>query len=219
MDRILHSELVEGCSSGKKCLSTGEDLTVLGGPPSKSVMFNIAGESTFHESTARRSCSVANLGYSFRIPFQFDGTEYGTSELLSIARKRADENTGARVSVSQAIDVLSVPGSETQHGLRKGPRKFYSCKSVRKLLKDGFAAHYDPHQLNTGLSADQMIQFPRSIGFELSLATFRMLEDLLLKISSKTKKPGGGSNEVSAQFPCPSKTGSTVGESVASRSL
>ena len=38
----------------------------------------------------------------------------------------------------------------------------------------------------TGMSSDQMIQFARAIGLEVSLATFGMLEDVLLKIGGKT---------------------------------
>ena len=53
----------------------------------------------------------------------------------------------------------------------------------------------------------------------MSLATFGTLEDLLLKISSKTRKTYGGCFEVCAQFLFPSKTRSTVAESVASRSF
>ena len=130
VDRILRSELVEGDSSANKSLSSGEGLTVWGGPPWNSVMFNLVSESTVHESTDRRSGSVANLGQSFLSTPLFDGTEYGTSELESLARKRTDEFTRSRVSVSEAIHVLSVPRGETQTGLFKGHTRLYPCYSA-----------------------------------------------------------------------------------------
>ena len=61
-----------------------------------------------------------------------------------------------------------------------------------------------------------MIQFVRAVGLEVSLGTFGMLEDLLLKNSSKTRNLDRVSVDVSAHYPFPSKTGPTVAESVAS---
>ena len=139
MDRILRSELVEGSSRATKRLSSGEDVTVLGGPPPKSNMLKIAGQSAVNELTGREFCSVANLGHSFLSSSQFDGTGYATSEFDSMAPKTADEITEVRGSVSDAIDVLSVPRGETQHGLGKGLTKFYPSYSARTLLKDCFA--------------------------------------------------------------------------------
>ena len=90
-------------------------------------------------------------------------------------------------------------------------------------MKNCFArnpsTHVDRHQQTTGLRADQVIQFARAIGLEVSLATFGMLEDLLLKINSKVGRGGGGCEGVSLQSPSRSKAGSTVAESVASRSF
>ena len=57
-----------------------------------------------------------------------------------------------------------------------------------------------------------MILFARAIGLEVSLATFGMLEDLLLKINSKVGGGGGGSESGCLQSPFPSKAGSTVAE-------
>ena len=56
-------------------LASEEDVTVLGEPPPKSVMFNIAGESFVNASTGLGSCSVANVGHSFLSSSQIDGME------------------------------------------------------------------------------------------------------------------------------------------------
>ena len=62
-----------------------------------------------------------------------------------------------------------------------------------------------------------MIHFARPIGLELSLATFGMLKDVLLKIGGKTGRNIG--DKGSGQSPSLSRAGSTVIESVASRSF
>ena len=67
------------------------------------------------------------------------------------------------------------------------------------------------------MSAYQMIQLARVVGLEVSLATFGMLEDVLLKIGEKRRK--GGGDRGSGQSPLFSRTGSTNLESVASRSF
>ena len=67
------------------------------------------------------------------------------------------------------------------------------------------------------MSSDQKIHFARAIGLEVSLATFGMLEDVLLKIGGMTERNAG--DKGSGQCPSFSRAGSTVMESVASRSL
>ena len=62
-----------------------------------------------------------------------------------------------------------------------------------------------------------MIQFARAIGLEISLATFGMLEDVLLKIGRKTGRNVG--EKGSGRSVSLSRSGSTVMESVASRSF
>ena len=78
-------------------------------------------------------------------------------------------------------------------------------------------AQIDPHQQITGLGADQMIQFVRVIGLEVFLATFGMLEDLLMKTISKNGRTGGASENISMQSPFLSRAVSTIAESVAPR--
>ena len=62
-----------------------------------------------------------------------------------------------------------------------------------------------------------MIQFAKAVGLEVSLATFGMLEDVLLKIGGKTGRNVGekGSEQSASRI----RSGSTVMESVASRSF
>ena len=67
------------------------------------------------------------------------------------------------------------------------------------------------------MSSDQMIQLARAIVLDVSLATFGMLEDVLLKIGGKAGKHVGEKN--SGQSGSNSRAGSTVAESVASRSF
>ena len=88
---------------------------------------------------------------------------------------------------------------------------------MKECFADNPPVQIDPHQQVTGMSSDEMIQFARAIGLEVSLATFGMLEDVLLKSGEKTGKNAGekGSGQ-SASF---SRSGSTVMERVASRSF
>ena len=67
------------------------------------------------------------------------------------------------------------------------------------------------------MSSDQMIQFARAVGLEVSLATFGMLEDVLLKIGGKSGRSVG--EKGSGQSASIGMSGSTVMDSVASRSF
>ena len=108
-----------------------------------------------------------------------------------------------------------------QPGLGAGRSKYYPSESARTLLKECFAdnppVQLDPHQQVTGMSSDQMIQFARAVGLEVSLATFGMLEDVLSKIGGKTGRNFG--EKGSEQSASRSRSGYTVMESVASRSF
>ena len=65
----------------------------------------------------------------------------------------------------------------------------------------------DPHQQLTGMSPNRMIQFARAIGLEVSLATFRILEDLSLKTGGNTGRNVG--DKGSGQSPSFSRAGSS----------
>ena len=119
------------------------------------------------------------------------------------------------------LDLPGSSGAPVQLGLGAGRSKFYPSESARTLLKECFAdnppVQLDPHQQLTGMSSDQMIQFARAIGLEVFLATFRMLEDVLLKFGGKTGRNVG--EKGSGKSVSLSRSGSTVMESVASRSF
>ena len=88
---------------------------------------------------------------------------------------------------------------------------------MKECFADNSPVQLDPHQQMIGLSSNQMIQFARAVGLEVSLATFGMLEDVLLKIGGKTGRNVG--ERGSGQSASLSRSGSTVMESVASRSF
>ena len=165
--------------------------------------------------------AVSDAGHSFPSSSRLDDTEYGTSELESIARRRVDKLSGGRVFEAVESDLPAVSGATVQPGLGAGRSKYYPSESARTLLKECFAdnppVQLDPHQQVTGMSSDQMIQFARAVGLEVSLATFGMLEDVHLKIGGKTGRNVG--DRGSGQSASLSRSGSTVMESVASRSF
>ena len=94
---------------------------------------------------------------------QFGGTNYGTSELEYISRKKANQPIGAKVCVGSAeAERLSLYSRTETHGDQStGRTKYYPGGSARTLLKDCFSgnlpSHFDSHQPVTGLSANQMI--------------------------------------------------------------
>ena len=99
--------------------------------------------------------------------------------------------------------------------------KYYPSQSAKSLLKYFFElnppTHLDATHQTTSFSADQMIQFARAEGLEVSLASFGMLEDLLLKSNLIGRRGGGGKASNKSTFS--SCAGTSVGDSVASRSV
>ena len=164
---------------------------------------------------------VLDAGQSFPSSSRPDDTEYGTSELESFARRRVGSLNGGRVFEAVESNLSAVSGDIVQPGLGAGRPKFYPSESARTLLKECFAdnppVQLVPHQQVTGMSSDQMIQFARTVGLEVSLATFGMLEDVLLKIGGKTGR--NVDERGSGQSVSHIRSGSTVMESVASRSF
>ena len=129
--------------------------------------------------------------------------------------------SGRKICEAAGTDLPGFSGATVERDLGAGCSKYYPSESARTLLKECFAdnppVQLDPHQQLTGMSSDQMIQFARAIGFEVSLAIFGMLEDVLLKIGGKTVRNVG--DKGSGQSHSFSRAGSTVVESVASRSF
>ena len=222
VDHILRSEL-RGKEIGGGCKRPlcEVDVGVVDERPSKCVAFEFddAGGRLFSERCTL--VVVSDAGQSFPSSSRPDDTDYGTSELESIARRRVGDLSGGRVCGTTESDLPGFSRAKVQPGLGAGRSKFYPSESARTLLKECFAENppvqLDPHQQLTGLSSDQMIQFARAIGLQVSLATFGMLEDVFLNIGGKAGRNVG--EKGSGQSVSLSRSGSTVMESVASRSF
>ena len=84
--------------------------------------------------------------------------------------------SGGRVREDARIDLPGSSGTTVQHSLGFGRSNYYPSESARTLLKECFAdnppVQLDPHQQLTGMSSYQMIQFARTVGLDVSLATF-----------------------------------------------
>ena len=108
---------------------------------------------------------------------------------------------------------------EERVGVEKS--RYYPSQSAKSLLKDFFElnppTHLDPSHPTTGFKADQMIQFARAVGLEVSLASYGMLEDLLLKAGGGGGFQSVGSRHSVGRSPFPSVAGSSWGDSIASR--
>ena len=79
--------------------------------------------------------------------------------------------------------------------------------------------HLDPSHPTSSFSADQFIQFARAVGLELSLGSYSMLEDLLLKA-----RGGSGAYPVTSCYqagksPSSSVAGLSMGDSIAAWSV
>ena len=222
MDDILRSELGEkniGGGSKRPLCDVGNGMA--DERPSKSIAFDIdvAGGRLFSERCTLVGASDA--GQSFPSSSRPDDTDYGTSELESIARRRVGDLSGWGVCETAESDLPGFSGATVQPGLGAGRSKYYPSESARTLLKGCFAdnppVQLDLHQQLTGMSSDQMIQLARAIALEVFLAAFGMLEDVLLKIGKKTGRNVG--EKGSGRSVSLSRSGSTVMESVASRSF
>ena len=197
------------------------DIGVADERPSKGVAFEIddAGGRLFSERCTL--VGVSDNGQSFPSSSRQDDTDYGTSDLEPIARRRVGDVSERRVCEAAGLDLPGSSGATVQPGLGAGRSKYYPSESARTLLKECFAdnppVQLDPHQQLTGMSSDQTIQFARAIGLEVSWATFGMLEDVLLKIGGKTRRSVG--ERGSGHSASLGRSASTVVKSMASRSF
>ena len=220
--KFLRSELGgKKIDIGSKRPSCDVRLFVADERPSKSVAFDVGGSIGKSVCDRYTVIGVSDGGQSFPGSSRLDDTEYGTSELESIARRRVNNLSGGRVFEAVESDIPAVSGDIVDPGLGVGRSRYYPSESARTLLKECFSdnppVHLDPHQQLTGRSSDQMIQFARAVGLEVSLATFGWLEGVLLKIGGKT---GGNVGERgSGRSASLGRSGSTVMDSVASRSF
>ena len=162
LDDILRSELGgKTIGGGSKRSLWDVDIGVADERPSKSVAFefDVAGGRLFSERCTL--VGVSDAGQSFPSSSGPCDTEYGTSELESIARRRVGDLTGGRVCGTVESDLPGFSGATVQPGLGAGRSKYYPSESARTLLKECFAdnppVQLDPHQQMTGMSSDQMI--------------------------------------------------------------
>ena len=191
----------------------------------KIVAFEI-GDGSDEESMAFRSeIGRVNAGKSCLSSNYADRTltEFGLSELEMMARAKVQE-LGRDSHIVSSDGIVRVATVGSSGGLPDGNAersKYYPSQSAKSLLKDFFKlnppTHLDATHQMTSFSADQMIQFARAVGFEVSLASFGMLEDLLLKANLIGRRGGGGKSSSKSTFS--SCAGTSIGDSVASRSV
>ena len=143
-----------------------------------------------------------------------------------IAQRRADGRFVDARSDSEGEGMLRIPLVEEmllEETTTKEGTKYYPSQSAKRLLEEFFELNapnlLDPSHATTSFSANQMTQFARAVGLEVSLACYSMLEDLLLKA-----RGGSGGHLVTSRYPAgrspfPSVAGSSMGDSVASRSV
>ena len=149
----------------------------------------------------------------------------GFSTLEGIARRQADENfVGTRMG-DEGEGTVRIPPVDEMFGQEVAPKdrtRYYPSQSAKTLLKEcsemNPPTHLDPSHLTTSFSGDQMIQFARAAGLEVSLASYSMLEDLLLKARGGSGAHAMTSRYTAGRSPFPSVAGSSMGDSVASRS-
>ena len=229
VDRILREEL-----GGSRVTSTpvkglwpiyskrrSDVLRGHGAPPCKSIRFGVAVtiESVEGGNFSRSGITEASGG--------LEGSDFssgGFSTLEAIAKKRADERDGGLFEMSSGDGVAHVPRVESiveQKRVGTEKSRSFPSQSANSLLKDFFElnppTHLDPSHPTTSISADQMIQFARVVGLEVSVASNGMLEDLLLKAGVGGGDRPVGSRHSIGRSPLPGVAGSSWGDSIAQR--
>ena len=142
-----------------------------------------------------------------------------------MAQRQVDERfVDTRVG-SEGEGMVRIPPVDELLGQEATARqrtRYYPSQLPKSLLQVYFElnppTHLDPSHATTSFSADQMIQFARAVGLEVSLASYSMHEDLLLKAGG-----GSGAFPMTSRYPAgrspfPSVAGSSRGDNVASRS-
>ena len=209
-----------------KWKNMGDEALLESGRPSKTVAFEI-GDGSEEESTAmpRGSRSFSGLlSYFGSADPEKTLTEVGLYEREAMARAKTD-GMGPDLNVGTSSGFVRVPtvgSSSVPTAVETTRTKYYPSQSAKSLLKDFFElnppTHVDPAPQTTSFTADQMIQFAKAVDLEVLLASFGMLEELL-----KAKLNGGRScgvvEKVSGRSSFPGRAGTTVSESMASRSV
>ena len=230
VNRVLLEDLGSTaiCSTPKKAvwpIYTKRRSSVLdepGGPVCKAVMLEVgSGSGTVGAAESRGIVTLTSGGVPESVV-----TGGGFSVLESIARRQADERIVGTGIDEEGESMVRVPPVDELFGQdfsRKERAKYYPSQSAKSLLKDCFAlnppTYLDPSHPATSFSADQMIQFARAVGLEVSLASYSMLEDLLLKARRGSGDHFGTARCHAGRSPFLSVAGSTMGDKVASRSV
>ena len=229
MDRILREEL-----GGSRVTSTpvkglwpiyskrrSSVLGEHGAPPCKSIRFGV--------TDAIGSIECGNLSRSdiTEASGGMEGSDFisgGFSTLEAIAKRRADERDRGLFELSSGDGMVRVQQVESivkEERVGGERSRYYPIQSAKSLLKDFFElnppTHLNPSHPTTSFSADQMIQFARAVGLKVSLASYGMLEDLLLKARvGGGVQPVGSRNSI-GRSPFPSVAGPSWGDSIASK--
>ena len=82
---------------------------------------------------------VSDAGQSFPSNSRPDDTDYGTSELEAIGRRRVGDVSELRVCEAAGLDLPGSSGATVQPGLGAGCSNYYPSESARTLLKECFA--------------------------------------------------------------------------------
>ena len=130
-----------------------------------------------------------DLGSSFKTVATVEGesTDIGLSDIdAMIGQGTSTGKIGPTGFFSRNMKVEMPP----REGLAAQERfsqkaKFYPSQSAKTLLEDFFEINASPvldlDHITNGFSANEMIQFARAVGLLFTLASYGLLEDLLLR--------------------------------------
>ena len=190
-------------------------------PLCKVVMFDVASGSGTVGGVGLSKGNATNTSECVLESFETSG---GFSSFEGIAQRQADGKFVDARSDGKGEIVVRIPPVEElflREVKSKERTKHYPSQLAKSLLKEYFElnppTHLHPSHATTRFSAVQMIQFARAVGLEVSLASYSMLGDLLLKA-----RGGSGAHPMTSRYPAgrsafPSFAGSSTGVSVASR--
>ena len=147
-------------------------------PVCKAVVFDVASWSGKVGGVELSRENDTDLGEGVPESFVTSG---GFSTLEGIARRQADERyVSARIG-SKGESVVRLPPVEEmllEEAPLKERTKYYPSQSARSLPKEyselNPPTHLDLSHATTSISTDQVIQFARAVGLEVSLASYRV---------------------------------------------
>ena len=192
-------------------------------PACKSVVFDVASGSGTVGGVGLSKEGISGPSEGVSESFVTSGG-FSTSE--GFARRQANERFVSTCMGGEGDGMVRVPPLDEMFGQEavvKERIKYYPSQSAKSLLKECFKknppTYLDPSHPTTNSSADQMIQFARAVGLEVSLASYSMLEDLLLKARGGSGAHAMTSRHTAGRSPFPSVAVSSLGDSVGSRSV